>query len=238
MKKFLFLSVIGILSTSTPAFSQANNAAYNLNTRQINLEQQRAAFGLTEFEFNNIEGSPYANESFLVGVINQEDKSVYDKILLRYNIFADEIEIKKSGNSSDSDYDALIKDPKSIVKIANSIYVFVPFEGSMEKGHYFTVVLEEIAFDLYKKTEVDYSKPYKAKTSYERDRPAKFTQKNSYYLVSKNGTFYELPDSKSKIIKVMSSKEVEVKSYIKKNKLDISSENDLVKLVKFYNSLL
>ena len=227
-----------MLSTTTTMLSQANNAAYNLNTRQIDIEQQRAAFGLTELEFSSIEGSPYANKNFLAGIIYQEDKAVYDKVLLRYNIFSDEIEIKKAENSAETSYDALIKDPKSTVKIANTIYIFVPFEGSLENGHYFTVISEENAFDLYKKTEVEFSASYIARTSYERDRPAKFTQKNIYFLVSKNGTFYQLPNSKSKIIKVMSSKEVEVKSFIKKNKLDIKTENDLVKLVKYYNSLL
>lgn len=238
MKKFLFLLVIGGLSFPATMLSQANNAAYNLNTRQINIEQQRAAFGLTELEFSSIEGSPYANETFLLGTIYQEDKSVYNSLLLRYNIFSDEIELKRSENSADTSYDALIKDPKSTIKIANTIYTFVPFEGSLEKGHYFAVLSEEKAFDLYKKTEVDYTPPYVAKTSYERNRPARFTQKNTYYLVSKTGTFYELPNSKSKIIKVMNSKQVEVKSFIKKNNLDFKSETDLVKLVRYYNSLL
>jgi hypothetical protein len=238
MKKFLFLVAISTISATTTILSQANNAAYNINTRQIDLEQQRVAFDLTESQFSRIEGSPYANKTFLLGVIYQEGKPVYDNVLLRYNIFSDEIEIKKSENSTEASYDALIKDPKSTVKIATTIYSFVPFEDSLEKGHYFSIVSKENAFDLYKKTEVDYSGPYTAKTSYERHRPAKFTQKNTYFLVSKNGTLYELPDSKSKISKVMKGKEIEVKSYIKKNKLDFKKENDLVKLVKYYNSLL
>ncbi len=124
------------------------------------------------------------------------------------------------------------------MKIINDIYVFVPFEGSNEKGNYFTVVSEESVFDLYKKTEVSYTTPFIARTSYERDRPAKFEKKSTYYLVSKGGVFYELPSSKSKMIKAMSKKEKEVKAFIKRNKTNFKAEEDLIKLVKYYNSLL
>jgi hypothetical protein len=236
MTKIVHLLIFGMIGATV--FSQANNAAYNLNTRQISIEESRAAFGLTQAEFDRVEGSPYANENFLPGSIYQGDKLVYKDVLLRYNIFSDEIEIKKSENSTDESYDALMRDPDTFVKFGNSIYVFVPFEGSIEKGHYFSVVSEERTFDLYKKAEVTYTPPVPARTSYDRDRPAQFILENTFYLVSKSGVFFELPNSKSKIIKVMSKKEAEIKSYIKKTKLDFKNEKDLVKLVKYYNSLL
>jgi hypothetical protein len=236
MKKILLLIIVSIMSL--PLFSQANNSAYNLNTRQIDLAEKRAAFGLTEEEFNNIEGSPYANELFTAGNIYKNDKELFKDVLLRYNIFADEIEIKQNENVSDDSYGALIKEPNTLVKILNNIYIFVPFEGSNEKGHYFSILTEESNFDLYKKTEVSYSAPSYAKTSYDRDRPASFTQKSIYYMVSKDGKFYELPNSKSKIIKVMNKRKDQVKAYIKTANLDFKKEIDLIKLVKYYNSLL
>ena len=232
------LLILSISMFSITGLSQANNAAYNLATRQIDIEQKQEAFGLTEDEFNNIEGSPYANEEFLSGTIFQDNKPVYTNVLLRYNIFSDEIEIKTSANDDEDSYGALIKDSEDFVKIFNDIYVFVPFEGSIENGNYFTVVSEEIVFNLYKKTEVHYSAPFKARTSYERDKPASFKKKIYYYLVSKNGSFYELPASKSKIIKVMSKKEKEIKTFIKRNKTNLKAEKDLIKLVKYYNTLL
>jgi hypothetical protein len=228
--------ILCLLSISV--FAQANNAAYNMETRQLDITQQRAAFGLSEDDYNNIEGSPYANEEFLPGNIYQDNQLVYNNILLRYNIFSDEIEIKNSGDAKEDSFGALVKNPEAFVKILNTIYVFVPLEGSNEKGNYFTVVSEESVFDLYKKTQVSYKAPFKASTSYERDRPGTFEKKNSYFLVSKVGTFYELPSNKSKVIKAMGKKEKEVKAFIKKNKTNLKSEEDIIKLVKHYNSLL
>jgi len=236
LKNMLLITILFLMNISV--FAQANNAAYNLETRQLDMNQQRAAFGLNESDFNNLEGSPYANEEFLPGNIYKDNKPVYKDILLRYNIFSDEIEIKKSADPKEDSYGALIKDPEAFVKIINDIYVFVPFKGSIEKGSYFTVVSEESVFDLYKKTEVSYKAPFKARTSYERDRPGTFEKINSYYLVSKVGTFYELPSSKSKVIKAMNKKGKEIKAFIKKNKTNLKVEEDIIKLVKYYNSLL
>jgi len=236
MKKNLLLPLLCL--SCFQVFSQANNAAYDLNTRQIDIEQKRAAFGLTEEEFNNVDGSPYANENFMPGSIYQGNELVYTNILLRYNIFSDEIEIKKAANISEESYEALIKNTDTFVKILNSIYVFIPFEGSIENGNYFSIVSEESNFDLFKKTKVKYTAPFYARTSYERDRSATFTQENTYYLVSKDGDFYELPNSKSKMIKVMAKKEQDIKSYLKNADLNLKDEQALIKLVKYYNSLL
>ena len=57
-------------------------------------------------------------------------------------------EIKK--NVSDETYSALIKSPDIFVKIINEIYVFVPFNGSNEKGGYFNVLNDGKTYDLYK----------------------------------------------------------------------------------------
>ena len=237
MKKIILIIIVSIMSL--PLFSQRNNLSFDhLNTRNIDMAQYRESFGLTEEEFNNIQGSPYANDEFIAGNIYKNDKELYKDVLLRYNISADEIEVKKSKNDSDDSYGALIKEPNTLIKILNDIYIFVPFEGSNENGHYFTILTEESNFDLYKKAEVSYSAPSFAKTSYDRDRPASFTQKSTFYMVSKDGRFFELPNSKSKIIKVMNNKKDQVKGYIKKTRLDFKKEKDLIKLVKYYNSLL
>ncbi len=158
------------------------------------------AFGLTEAQFNSIKEEAYANPSFVQGKIFQEDKLIKDDVPMRYNAYADEIEIKK--NTSDENYSALIKDPNIFVKIFKDIYVFVPYEGSNEKGGYFNVLSDGKTYDLYKKTTATFREPQKARTNYERDSPPSFTKTTTYYLVQ-NGTFLEMPSSKSKVLKMM-----------------------------------
>ncbi len=130
-----------------------------------------------------------------------------------------------------------MKDPSIFVKIFNDIYLFVPFEGSNAKGGYFNVLSEGKTYDLYKKTTAIFREPQKARTNYERDSPPSFVKTVKYYLVQ-DGTFLEMPSSKSKVIKMMDQKKGEIKTYIKQNNIDLDKEADMIKLVIYFDSLL
>lgn len=234
MKKIIFTASLVLMTVSL--FSQSRQSTYtSVYDRTIDLNQKSLAFGLTEAQFEAIKDEAYVNPNFLPGKIFQEDQLIKDDVPMRYNAYADEIEIKK--NVSDESYSALIKSPDIFVKLVNDIYVFVPFEGSNEKGGYFNVLSDGKTYDLYKKTKSIYKEPKKAQTSYQRDTPPSFVKETTYYLV-KDGTFLEMPNSKSKIMKMMDSKKSEMKKYIKENNIDLDKEADLIKTIKYFDSLL
>ncbi|WP_410006277.1 hypothetical protein [Aequorivita nionensis] len=233
MKKLLILGLTLLFTISS--YSQAKNSNYDMYSRTIDLNQKSLAFGLTEAQFNAIKDEAYANSNFVQGKIFQEDQLIKDDVPMRYNAYADEIEIKK--NASDESYSALIKDPNIFVKIYKDIYVFVPYEGSNEKGGYFNVLSDGKTYDLYKKTTAVFREPQKARTSYERDSPPSFTKTVTYYLVQ-DGTFLEMPSSKSKVLNMMDKKKNEIKSYIKQNNIDTDKEADMIKLVTYFDSIL
>lgn len=234
MKKIILTATFALITASI--FSQARQSSYtSVFDRTIDINQKSLAFGLTEAEFNAIKDEAYANPTFVKGNIYQEDQLIKSDVLMRYNAYADEIEIKK--NPTDEAYSALIKDPNIFVKIGTDIYLFVPFEGSNEKGGYFNVLSDGKMYDLYKKTKSIYREPRKARTSYERDVPPSFSKTTTYYLV-KDGTFLEMPNTSSRILKMMNKKEKEMKKYIKENDLDLDKEADLIKAVTYFDSLL
>jgi|TARA_R100000306_G_scaffold5939_7_gene8344 hypothetical protein len=233
MKKYIlpFVFLFGTIGVSAQ-----EQGLYELQNKKIDVEQRYASFNISKEEFESMEGSPYVNENFIKGNIYKGKELANQNVLLRYNAFADEIEIKK--NEQEQSYNALIKDPDIYVKIFQDVYVFVPYNGSNEKGGYFNIVKEGDQFDLYKKTKVTYKEPTFAKTSYQSDKPAKWVDNITYYLVGKDGSFYELPTRRSKVLDVMSEKKKEVKRYIKEQDIDLDEEQDLAKLVTYFNSLL
>jgi hypothetical protein len=233
MKKIILTSLAVMLLV--PAIAQRTNTNYNIYDRTIDLNQKSLAFGLTEAQFESIKDEAYANPNFVQGKIFQGDQLVQDDVPMRYNAFADEIEIKK--NVSDVSYGALTKSPDIFVKIFRDIYVFVPLDGSNEKGGYFNVLSDGKTYDLYKKTKAVYREPQKAKTSYQRDSPPAFPKTVTYYLVQ-NGSFLEMPNGKSKILKMMDRKKSEMKSYIKDNNIDLDKEADLIKAISYFDSIL
>ena len=232
MKKIL---ITGILALSTVAvFSQAANSQYDIYSRTIDLNQKSLAFGLTEAQFEAIKDEAYANPDFITGNIYQEDKIIKAGVPMRYNALEDEIEIKKT--PTDEDYGALIKDPEIFVKMGQDIYLFVPYEGSNEKGGYFNVLRDGETYDLYKKTTSVFREGRKAETTYQRDIPPSFSKSVTYYLVQ-DGTFLEMPKGKSRILRMMDKNRSEIRSYIKENKLDIDKEPDLIKVISYFDSL-
>ncbi len=233
MKKILLTGLL--ISATLSGFSQAANSEYDVYSRTIDLNQKSLAFGLTEAEFESIKDEAYANPSFLEGSIFQGEELAKTGVPMRYNAFADEIEIKKSPSAAN--YGALVKDPEIFVKIGRDIYVFIPFEGSNEKGGYFNVLNDGKTYDLYKKTTSVFKEARKATSTYGRDVPPSFSKSVKYYLVQ-DGTFLEMPSGKSKILKMMKSKKDEVKSFMKENKIDVDKEADLVKLVAYFDSLI
>lgn len=246
MKKTLLFS-LGIL-TATIGFSQTNfattnggssgaaNGNYDLYLRTINIDEKETSFGLTKAEFNAIKNDAYVNSTCIAGNIYQDENLLKSGILMRYNAYADEIEIAEDLGKK-SKYGALTKDESIFVKIANDIYVFVPYNGSNEKGGYFNVLAEGKTYNLYKKTISYFREPQKAKTSYGSNTSAAFDKTTKYYLVKK-GEFFELPTGKARLLKVMDSKKDEVVKFIKENKLEVDNESDFIKVFTYFDSLL
>lgn len=233
MKKILF---IGLLALSTSGvFSQAANSQYDIYSRTIDLNQKALSFGLTELQFNAIKDEAYANPNFISGNIYQEDQLIRSGVPMRFNAYADEIEIKRSPSATD--FSALVKDPSIFVKMGLDLYVFVPFEGSNDKGGYFNVLYDGKKYDLYKKTVATFREAMEAKSTYGRDTPPSFPKFTTYYLVE-DGQFLEMPNSKKRIMKMMDSKKSEMDNYIKQNKLNLDKEADLIKAIAHFDSLL
>lgn len=238
MKKEIILLALIIALPILGAAQQENYAYLALVDKRINSAMVNDQYGLTEESLKNIEGSPYESSSFLPGAIYTTEKKLATNVPLRYNIFADEIEMKKSFSAEDSEYSSLVKDPEYFVKIRNDIYVFIMYNGSVDDGGYFNVLTDGKHYDLYKKSKVTFIDKQFGRTNYERDTPAHFKKSVAYYLVSEDGTFYELPNKKNKLIDVFSAKSKEIKKYIKDNNIDIKEEKGLVKIVDYYNSII
>lgn len=233
MKKTLLIASLA-LATST-GFAQIEGEQEDIFTRTIDLNQKSLAFGLTEAEFETIKDEAYTNTNFILGNIYQEDQLIKSGVPMRFNAYADEIELKQS--PSDKSYSALVKDPSIFVKMGNEIYVHIPYKDSNEKGGYFNVLHDGTTYDLYKKTKASFREGQKAKTTYTRDIPPSFEKTTTYYLVE-DGRFLEMPDSKNKILKMMDSRSSEMKEFLKKNNLDLRNEADLTKVIAHFDSLL
>lgn len=233
MKKIIV--VLTLILAGTNVFAQRSSTPeFNIHSRMIDLDEKARAFGLTEAQYEAVIDQAYANPQFTLSQIYLDNKVMKENTLARYNASEDEIEIKN--NANDTQFSALAKDPNISVKIGLETYVLVPLKGSNADGGYFNVLYKGENYDLYKKVTARFVEPKPAATSYSQPTKPSFAKNTTYYMVE-NGSFYELPTGKSKILSVFNKKKNEIKSFVKKNKLDVKKEKDLAKVVEEFDRL-
>jgi len=184
-------------------------------------------------DYSSFEGSPYLNEKFVIGtIINSKEDKRY-RFLLRYNIYEDKIEIEKDKNSIVN----LGKEFYFNVIIDNKKFMLTEYQYKTNKG-YLEILYQnkDKSNNLYLKHTRTLISAKKAQSSYEKDKPAKFNQSESFFY-EHNNKIVSLPSRKKDFFKLFSSNSKVIEEYAKKNKLGIKDKNDLIKIFQFYSSL-
>lgn len=213
------------------AFGLSSLTAQN---RQLQRETDRFVYSADIYDTRNIfdpedpqsyDGTPYYKQSFLMGNIYFENELLDRNVPLRYNALNDEIEYKESATDSDKDAKALIKSKDLYVTIMGETFVFIPSKG------YFLVLSDGNNFSFLKKITKKYFAPREPENSFDKGALAKFSDRFTYNIFTKEGVLKEFPKSKKKRLKVFGKSEKLVSKYIKEHKLDISDEKDLKKVI-------
>ena len=236
MKKIIVTLALCVLTLNT-AFAQFDAAMFVSDAFLLDTYIKRQNKDVSFKDTKSYKGTPYNNPNFLLGNIYKEGKLLADKVAIRYNAVADEMEVKQYLNDSDDDARVLTKSQDIYVKIVDDIYVFVAYQGGIEKGGYFQVTFEGNNIALYKKHIKDFSPEKKATSSITKTLPAVFRDKPVFYLVTKSSKFYQMPKSRTKKLKVFGEKQKQMKDFTKQNSLDLNNEQDLITAVKYYDTL-
>ncbi|MAN58549.1 MAG: hypothetical protein CMC08_01785 [Flavobacteriaceae bacterium] len=239
MKKIIFTGLILAFAAQLNLVqAQVWDRQFTAELFRLDEEIKRNELGVDFEDPTMYTGSPYSHPSYLMGKIYKDNELLADDVALRYNVMADELEVKRTLASPMSDARMLTKSPDIYVKIAEDIFVFVPYKGGVEGGGYFEVLYEGTNIDLFKKHMKDFTPAKPATTSITRPVPAKFADEPVYYLVTKAGKFYEMPNSRSKKLKVFGSNKDLIKDYVKDNGLDLNNQADLERTVRYYDNEL
>lgn len=203
----------------------------DLDNKTINLNNSGGSVDLSD-----VKGSPYAKETFSQGkVLNKKLETSYP-YFLRYNVYNDIIEIKNENQSVE-----LIKSPNIYAKFNNKEYHFEEYlsdpEEVLGKG-YFVLLQGGEKYKLYVKNIKKFTAAVKAETAYNKNYPATFTDFEEFYIKDGNKRLVTLKKRKKQFLQQVPSISKEVEQYIKTEKTDLDSEEDLIALFEYMNSLL
>ncbi len=230
LQNIIFLCLIGNILTidaqNTGSRSEGYKA-FDAITRQLNSDNL--------VDLSKAKGSPYANDDFIPGQIFFQEKNIKIDANLRYNVFNDEFEVKEDVQSENPS--ALIKSNDLEVFLANKRYILRPFmEKGIEKEGYFIVISEAKGLDIYERKTKVFKEGKKAADSFHIDFPPSFTDESELYY-EKNGLMVAYPKNKKDLLNLCSDHEKELTSFMKKSKINTKSNEDLIKIIDYYNSL-
>ncbi len=179
-------------------------------------------------------GSPYLQLMFAAAKVD----NVEQKTFMRYNVFNDEFEFITPKN------DTLILDKiDDFGTIAfagtNKKYILANYTNNGKLSHgYLINVYEKAGLGLFKKENITFYEEKIARTTLEKDMPAKYVKANdSYFFRNKTGAISEFPDSKKQLIKLYPDKKTAIETFVKDNKIQFDIESDQIKIIDFLSAL-
>ena len=196
-----------------------------------------------------VKGSPYLNEKFRKGTIINGTTTT--EALLRYNAYFDSFQML-NGNSEKV---FVFKAPSIKITLDNKTYILDSYEiTTQDKALYYLPetfnkelngnkingyfrILNEGETLLYLKTSKRVPKFSLPDHGYEQFSPTSLTKINNYYIKRKNRPATRIKLSKKEVLYALNDKYNEIRTYIKKNKLKVKSEEEVIEILKYYDSL-
>ncbi|MGB5820606.1 MAG: hypothetical protein WBG90_14070 [Saonia sp.] len=178
-------------------------------------------------------GSPFLDEEYKAGEVIINGK-VTLRGKLRYNAHRSEVEVLEKDDTSFS----LLKRSYISAKIGSKAFkIFTYKEGDLERTAYFNPLNEGETVLLFK-PEVKLKSARIPSTNYDRYSPPTYIEISSYYLKKGKDSAEKIRLKKKDILALLSDKSAALKSFISEQNLKLKQEEDMIKLVDHYNSLL
>ncbi len=177
-------------------------------------------------------GSIYLNKEYQKANVIDEKSGTYDT-RLKYNIFTDALEHREGGKIRE-----VIKTPTTYARINDEYYYYCKFQnerGRKRNGYYILVEMND-NYRIYKKYALEITDPKEMDAMTGTAVTGKIKVNTTFYM-EEGSMIKELPTSKKDFLTAFSDKEGELKEYMKKEKIRLKKQEDLVRLVAKYNAL-
>ncbi|WP_421874052.1 hypothetical protein [Marinoscillum sp.] len=169
-------------------------------------------------------GSPFLAEEWAKGSVTLKDEGKIDDLLLVLDFYKKELYVEKNGKS--------IAVPKANLEAfsltLNGQQVnFIPVEMGNETV-YGELLYRSEKFDLLKITEVTFIDADQYDQTFKSGNPNDEYRQSAKFYMDRAGELIKLPSSKGRFSKLFPGEEKAVKSYLKNQNIDLSSQRDLV----------
>lgn len=228
MKNKLFYILFSLFITAANA-QQGINYAGGGSTK---LDYTLLSLSADDSEIN---GSKYLTDNFIRAKISDFNDKVF---AIRYDIYNDQMEFQDGDNKiyvinkDNISREILFLDSKDTYRI----FDYIDGEFGVKSG-YFSILYSLEKYKILKKNKVLFIDRKESSTGYDAPRPATYKKtKDRYYLILDDAPAVLIDTNKKRFSSIFINREKEVLSFIKKNKISLSNDSDLIELVRFLNS--
>ncbi len=155
--------------------------------------------------------------------------------LLRYDAFNDQMEIKNNDGT------IVLINKETIngasFKDGTTYTIYNYFLGDKNINGYLKQVIKGSTISLLKKELIKYVFPKKAESGYDNDLPATYKKgRDIYFIADHNGTIHSFT-KKKEFLALFPTVKNQLEKYWKSNKIKMSDEASLVKLIQYVDAL-
>ncbi len=225
IKKIIFLSFL--FSAGTLAWAQDENIRL-LDDFRVHQEATNPYAGI--LTYSDIKGSPYLFSDYRDADIYMKDGTRY-RGKIRYDLYTDEMEYQIKNKTF---WLAPRENIKKII-LDGRTFLYLKNKKNSNKGGYYELLVDGPC-QLLAKHLVNFQEAEKAKP-YQDPKPARFEPKKNLFYLKKDPQPLFLVRNKKTLPDYLQDKRSEIVTFIKKNHFSVSREKDLIKIVKYYNSL-
>lgn len=227
MKKIIIPSLFALLALETYAQNSRYSSGFGIDGRNIYSMKKEANAEV-------IDGSPYLVEKLMPATIEGFEGTQ----LLRYNEVKDEMEYQSPEGEM---YIVAKRDVDRITFKNAPLRTFVRTtyynNEKSEKNGYLLVVKELEKSAIYKKELIKYVPKKTADNSYSQSVNAHYRRGNDEFYIKNGENIYFVPRKSKDFIALFPGMEAKIGEYIKKNKIDLKDQSDLIELTTFINTL-
>ncbi len=187
-------------------------------------------------KYKEISGSPYIEKEMQKGTIILKDNRKVEDVMIRYNAYEDALLYQ-----IDKDQVTML-DPPVIngFEYRNNDKVFTYISISILEGkrHFYEVIYEGKS-TLVVQHRIKLTEKTNNAGSYGASdmQGSAFKQSDIYFLMDATGKSSEVNLTKKSLISALGSHDEELQAFIKKNKLKVKENTDLIRLLEYYDSL-
>jgi hypothetical protein len=191
--------------------------------------------------YYGVTGSPFFLDSFLKSDIVLTDGKLYTDIPLMYDVCNDIALII-------SNHDTLALDKTKIKSFrlkdnnSDSTYLFELFalessKNNLHEEHFIEVAFTgKIAFlirHIKELSRANFDPTFHTGSNYDE-----YTSDNSYIFKNREGKMMKIRLNRKSVLEVLSDKKEEIKRFVTENKLDYNNEKNVIRIFKYYDSLI